>query len=81
MSNDEHDDPQISLATVDQIADELERRFRNSLIVVDGPHQSREETTRVGYYSRGSAMGALGLAAWAVARLSEPDDDSDDEED
>lgn len=80
----------LELATIDDIANELNRRFRGVLLVVtgaaDGEIGDEEEGTCLIW--RGGAIQALGLAEYAKLRMSIPDriiaidsdEDADDDE-
>lgn len=67
VGEDESVSPDLALATVDQLWDELAKRPGDKLLVMVDRANDRMDHHRV-YYNAGQA-GALGLAAYAVERM------------
>lgn len=65
--NDHHNNP-LELLTVDEIVDELGRRFPSVVVVAHGVAKQRDRTITITQF-RGSTMTCLGLAVHAQASL------------
>lgn len=85
MSDDSthHDSPLLELATLDEIMDELVKRYDGVLVVTNGEPGQDEMTDITRVYYGGGRLQALGMSIWASRYLSPKDGafDLEDEED
>jgi hypothetical protein len=74
MSDDDQDgDVILQFATIDQIADELKRRYGSALVVVSGEERGNPDCDGTHLLYRGGVMTGIGLAEFAKFRLLSTD--------
>lgn len=64
----------LELATLDQIYDELKRRYEGFLLITENPARNDDENCSTNFFWAGGPSRAVGLAARFVLRQNTSDD-------